>query len=217
MKSSLAAGLAAALVCCANCAAVGSALAGDLTLAKIMADPDWIGTPVQSPFWSADGKSVYYSLKHTGNTILDQHRIALGDGRDRLLTPADAANADAQPVFDRAGKRAAFVRNGDVFVRELGSGQLRQITRSPREHADPQFSADGRLLSFRSGNDWFVHDFGSGLTSPIASVAAQADPHAAPSPDDLRDVQLRTFSTLKRLHDESETARKHADEWRLAD
>jgi dipeptidyl aminopeptidase/acylaminoacyl peptidase len=82
---------------------------------------------------------------------------------------------------------------------------------------DPQFSVDGRLLSFRVGNDWFVHDFSSSLTTPVGAIRAEADPNAAPKPDDLRDMQLRTFSTLKRLHDESEAARVHAEELRAAD
>ena len=56
------------------------------------------------------------------------------------------AGADAPTVFDRAGKRAAFARNGDIFVRDIAGGRLPQITRTPQNEAAPQFSADGRLL-----------------------------------------------------------------------
>lgn len=182
-----------------------------------MADPDWIGAPARDPFWSTDGKSVYYSQKRAGSSISDQHRVSVNDAKDHLLRPADAADADAPAVYDHAGKRAAFVRNGDVFVRELSSGRLQQITRSPEAKSSPQFSADGRKLSFRVGNDWFVHDFDAALTTPLAVVKAEADPNAPPPADDLRDMQLRTFSTLKRLHEESEAAKQHADEVRSAD
>jgi dipeptidyl aminopeptidase/acylaminoacyl peptidase len=207
------------LAVCLAAAALGPSLAasGDLTLEKIMADPDWIGPPVHDPFWSVDGKSVYYSLKEAGSPIVDQHRVSLTDGKDHLLASTDTPGADALATYDRGGKRAAFVRNGDVFVRELASGRLRQITRTPQDEADPQFSADGKLLSFHIGNDWFVHDFDSGLTSPAATMIADVDPHAAPKADDLREMQMRTFSTLKRLREESEAARKHADAWRAAD
>ena len=41
------------------------------------------------------------------------------------------ANADgADPVFDRSHTRAAFVRDGDVFMREVASGRLMQVTRT---------------------------------------------------------------------------------------
>src|SRR5690625_7999766 len=31
-----------------------------LTLKQVMANPDWIGHPVERPYWSADGQSIYY-------------------------------------------------------------------------------------------------------------------------------------------------------------
>jgi dipeptidyl aminopeptidase/acylaminoacyl peptidase len=188
-----------------------------VTLEKIMADPDWIGPAVRDEYWSADSRSVYYSSKRRDSSIVDLHRLDLAGGQDRSVDPKAMSDADGPPVFDGYGKRAAFVRNGDIFVRDLGTGGLRQITRSAQKNTSPQFSADGRLLSFRVDNEWFVHDFERGVTAPAAIVKAEKDPDAAPKADDLRDMQLRTFSTLKRLHDESEAAKKHAEELRKGD
>ena len=188
-----------------------------ITLDKIMSDPDWIGPAVKDAYWSADGRAVYYSAKRIGSPIVDLHRVDLADHKDQIVEPKAMAAADAPAVFDVAGKRAAFARNGDIFVRDLGQGRLTQITRTPEKEAAPQFSADGRLLSFRVNNDWFVHDFDKGLTTPAAVVKTEKDPDAPTKPDDLRDMQMRTFSTLKRLHDESEISKKHAEELRKGD
>jgi dipeptidyl aminopeptidase/acylaminoacyl peptidase len=190
-------------------AAAASAAPPNITLEKIMADPDWIGPPVRDAYWSADARAVYYSLKRSGSPIFDLHRIDLANGKDQIVDAAAMADADAPAVYDRAGKRAAFVRNGDIFVRDLATGRLAQITRTPQARSAPRFSADGKLLSFRSANDWFVHDFGSGVTAAAAIVKAEKDPNAPPKPDDLRDMQLRTFATLKKLHDETEMNRAH--------
>ena len=181
----------------------------DLTLESIMADPDWIGSAVRNPYWSADGRAVYYSLKRLGSPINDLHRIDPKSGRDQVLDAPAMADAEGRAIYDRAGRHAAFVRNGDIFVRDLANGRLTQITRTPQKKSAPQFSLDGRLLSFRVDNDWYVHDFGSGVTAPAAIVRAEKDPNAPPAADDLRDMQLRTFSTLKRLHDEAELTRTH--------
>jgi len=198
-------------------AAAGGAAQPQITLEKIMSDPDWIGTAVKDPYWSSDGHAVYYSAKRSGSPIFDLHRIELAGRKDQVVDPQAMARADGPAVFDRAGKRAAFVRNGDIFVRDMAGGRLRQITRTAQNEAAPQFSADGRLLSFRVDNDWFVHDFDSGITAPAAVVKLEKDPDATPAADDLRDMQLRTFSTLKRLHDESTAAKKFADDMRLGD
>src|SRR5580700_7252375 len=153
-------------------AAAASAAQPSITLEKIMADPDWIGPPVRDAYWSADGRTVYYSLKRSGSPIFDLHRIDPANGKDQIVDAAAMADADAPAVYDRAGKRAAFVRNGDIFVRDL-TGRLTQITRTPQSKSAPRFSADGKLLSFRSGNDWYVHDFGSGVTAAAAIVKAE--------------------------------------------
>jgi dipeptidyl aminopeptidase/acylaminoacyl peptidase len=188
-----------------------------VTLERIMSDPDWIGAAVKDAYWSADGRVVYYSVKRSGSPIVDLHRVDPADGRDQMVEPKAMAGADAPAVFDLGGKHAAFARNGDIFVRDVASGRLTQITRTPEIEAAPQFSADGRLLSFRVNNDWFVHDLGKGLTTPAAVVKTEKDPDAAPKPDDLRDMQMRTFSTLRRLHDESEISKKYAEELRKGD
>ncbi len=192
------------------------AAAGPLTLEQIMADPDWIGPRVEHAYWSVDAKSVYYSTKRAGTHLVDLHRTNLADGKDAIIEGAAAAAADAPAVYSQDGKRAAFVRNGDLFVVELANHRLTQITRSPQAVAAPQFSADGRLLGFRVGNDWFVHDFGSGLTAPAATVKAEKNPDAAPTQSDLRDKQLQIFSTLKKLADDKEAQRRYeAEQLRL--
>jgi dipeptidyl aminopeptidase/acylaminoacyl peptidase len=209
--------MAAGVVNSAGMAAVADAASpAGLTLERIMADPDWIGPPVRDAYWSADGRAVYYSLKRNGSPVVDLHRVDPAGGKDQVVDAAAMADADGPSIFDRAGKRAAFVRNGDVFVRDLGSGRLTQIMRTPQPKRALRFSADGRLLIFRADNEWFAHDFGSGVTAPAAIVKAEKDPNAPPT-DDLRDMQLRVFSTLKRLHDESETTRMHDEAMQRGD
>jgi len=188
-----------------------------LTLDKIMSDPDWIGAAIRDMYWSADGRAVYYSAKRRGSPLVDLHRVDVAGRKDQIVDAQAMADTDAPAVFDGAGRRAAFIRNGDVFVRDLQNGRLRQITRTAQNEAVPRFSADGKLLSFRVDNEWFVHDFAAGVTAPAAILKTEKDPDGPPKSDDLRDMQLHTFATLKRLHDEAEAGKKHAEEMRRGD
>ena len=189
-----------------------------LTLETIMADPAWIAAAPQQPYWSADGRAVYYSAKRKDSAIVDLHRIDLAGGKDSVVDGAAMATSDGvDAVYDLAGTRAAFARNGDIFVRDLRNGALSQITRTTDKESAPQFSGDGRTLSFRAGNDWFVHDLASHVTAPAAVIRAEKDPDAKPADDDLRDFQLRTFSTLSKLKNDKDTRRTHAEELRSTD
>jgi len=207
----------ACLVALLGFAAAPAEAAPSITLEQAMADPDWIGAPVENPYWSVDGHSVYYDLKRNGSPVRDRHRIDLGDGRDAVVDPAAMAGADGgEAVFDRARTRAAFVRNGDVFLRELSSGRLVQVTRTPDEEASPQFSADGRSLQYRVGSAWFRYDIAGAIGGPAAIVKAEKDPEAK-KPDDLGQDQLRWFSTLRKDKADRDARKQHGEEFAKGD
>jgi Tol biopolymer transport system component/dienelactone hydrolase len=167
------------------------------TLEQIMADPDWIGPPVEDPYWSVDGRSVYYKLKRKGSPIRDLYRVDANGGTPVKLDDAQLADADGAAVFDRARDRAAFFRHGDVYVREVTKGATRQVTRNDANKSGLQFSADGTVLSWRQGQDWYAWDAGTGLVSQVATLKTVANPDDR-KPDQMERLQLSLFSTLRR-------------------
>ena len=99
--------------CLALLLASGAAPAPAITLEQAMAHPDWIGPPVEAPYWSADGRSIYYRLKRDGTTVRDLHRIDPDAGTDVVIDPAAMAEADGADIaWDRERRRAVFARNG---------------------------------------------------------------------------------------------------------
>jgi hypothetical protein len=126
-----------------------------LTLQQVMADPDWIGPPVEDAWWAWDGRRVQYARKRDGATIRDTWQQTIDGGAAARVDGAARADLDAaDPVYDTQRARMAFVRNGDVFVRDLRSGALTQVTRSNDDDALPKWSSDGGL-AWRVGNDWY--------------------------------------------------------------
>jgi dipeptidyl aminopeptidase/acylaminoacyl peptidase len=161
-----------------------------------MADPDWIGPPVEDAWWRWDGRAVQYRLKRDGSPVRDTWQVASNGGTPMQLgndTQADRDSADV--VYDRAHHRTAFIRNGDVFLRDLGSGRLQQLTRSEEPDSRPQFGHDGSLV-WRAGNTWYRYD--GHTVAQAADVRAEDDPDAAPKPDLLRERQLALMQTLAR-------------------
>ena len=188
-----------------------------LTLEQVMADPDWIGAPVEDAWWAWDGQRVQYRLKRDDATIRDTWQQSI-DGSAAAVRIDGAGRADldaANPVYDNAHARMAFIRNGDVFVRDLRSGALSQLTRSNEEESLPQWSSDGGL-AWRVENTWYRWDARNG-TRQAAVVRAEKDPDAKPEPDELREHQLRVLDTLR--DDKARRDAEHAQDqaWRTAD
>ena len=187
-----------------------------LTMRQIMADPDWIGPGVEDAWWRWDGRAIDFNLKREGETIRDTYRIGIdGMGAPQRLDGAQRAQLDGEgAVYSQDGRRIAFVRNGDVFVRDLSSGALSQLTRSNARESRPQWSDAGALV-WRQGNDWYRWD--GRIVAQAASPQAADSPGKAPKADDLRDRQLRLIQTLKDEAARREAARKQDEAWRSED
>lgn len=187
-----------------------------LTLDTVMADPDWIGNAVEQAWWSLDGKTALYQRKREGASIRDLWQVPVAGGAPVKVGDAARAGLDAaRPVYDATRTRAAFARNGDIFVRDLRSGALTQLTRTEAQESRPQWSRDGALV-WRAGNDWYRWTTALGVVQ-ASNLQAADDPAKAPPADDLRDRQLRLIETLKTDRDRREAARAQELAWRRAD
>ena len=203
--------LAFALLCTLSAAHA----APRVTLAEAMADPDWIGPPVEQAWWRWDGKAALYTLKRPGATVRDTWQVGLDGAAPAKVDDAARAGLDADgAVLDGRGERSAFVRNGDVFVRDLRSGALAQLTRGSDAAARLQWGSDGALV-WRTGDRWWRWD-GRAIAQAATLLAADA-PGKAPAADDLRDRQLRLIDTLRNDRALRDAARAQGDAWRKAD
>src|SRR5690606_4284358 len=188
-----------------------------LTLDRIMADPSWIGPPVEQAWWSWDGREVYYPLRRGDTRIQDLYAQPVDGGQARLLDGAARGAIDgADPVLDPQRVRMAFVRSGDVFVRDLRSGALLQLTRSEAQEVDPRWGSDGSLV-WRSGHDWFRWNAGDGVVVHAAAPKAEDDPGRPPKADRMREDQLRLVATLRREREQRGALRAQEEQWRRAD
>lgn len=190
-----------------------------ITLDQAMANPDWIGTPVEKAWWAWDSQNLQYTQKRTGSPIRDIFVVGRAGGNTRKVEASEIANQDGENlVFDARHQQALFVRNGDVFLRNLKTGSLLQITRSNETEADARFSADGMAVLYRGDeNQWFRWSLDSHLVEPAALPVAENDPNKAPKTDDLREMQLRLISTLKRIKNDRDELKAKSEADRKAD
>ncbi len=197
---------------------ISAAAAEPLTLEQIMAAPDWIGAPVETPFWALDGSRVLYSQKRADSPIRDMFAITLADGSVHAAEDGERAQLDAAaPVYDAQRQRALFVRNGDLFLRDLRNQALVPLTRSGDVSGVAMFSANGQRALFRRGNDWFAVDLGTRLVETVVQLKAEKDPDADPKPDAMRDLQLELIATLAQRKADKATQREQDKALRAAD
>jgi Tol biopolymer transport system component len=100
------------------------------------------------PTWSADGGQIAYTLGFGNLWVLD-----VNEGRPRFL------NYGFDPAWSPDGRALAFYMdsantlNSDIYVLDLETGSVRNVTGHPANDWEPVWSPDGLTLAFVSSRD----------------------------------------------------------------
>ena len=181
----------------------------EVTLERIMSHPDWIGTPPEDAYWADDGRAVYFERKRTGSEIKDLYRLEL-DGSEPVRVSdeergkVDVAGGDVSE--DRAWK--VYSREGDLYLKDLRTGAIRQLTRTAEQETDPLFLAGDTRVWFRRGASIYLYELPTSLISQPAELRLEKDPaeeEAKKEKTYLEERQLAIFDVVqKRKRDREE-------------
>jgi len=188
-----------------------------LTLEQIMAR-DWIGTSPENPYWADDGSAIYYELRRPGTELHDLYKVPLAGGEPVLVPLAQRGAVDAPDgdiSHDRKWK--AYSRAGDLFLKNLETGAVRQITRTAEPETSPRFLVGDQRITFQRGPTVLIYDLASGLISQPAELRLEKDPADEKNDEFLKAQQLRLFDIVRERKETSDAARAEDRAERLAD
>jgi dipeptidyl aminopeptidase/acylaminoacyl peptidase len=185
-----------------------------VTLEKIMSDPDWIGTPPENPYWADDSRAVYFERKRTGEEVNDLYRLELDASQgsepvrvaDEERGQVDVASGDVSE--DRAWK--VYSRQGDLYLKDLRTGALRQLTRTADPETDPRFLAGDTRISFSRDGSLYIYELPTSLISQPAELRLEKDPEEAEKKEKtlLEEEQLELFEVLRKRKRDREAQRE---------
>jgi len=156
---------------------------------------------------NADGTGVT-QLTTTQVAVLDQFPIAFGkqitfnrfedgsywiyimnaDGTGLTRLPQTAGGV--YPAPSPKGGRIAFSRGGDIYLVDVTTGGLTNLTNSPVSEQDPAYSPSGKQIAFaRSGSDggiFVMNDDGTAVTRITTNTSNAHDTKPRWSPDGKR-------------------------------
>jgi dipeptidyl aminopeptidase/acylaminoacyl peptidase len=189
-------------------------VAAELTLERIMAHPDWLGRAPVGAYWADDGGSVFYERKRAGEEARELFEVGLsGEPARRVEDPERGAISVPGGDWNRERTRKVFEREGDVYLRDLATGELRQLTRTAAPESGPFFLADESRIAFRRGDAFFVRDLASGLEYQPAEVLADKDPAEAEAEEEekagfLARQEARLFEIVRNTEAEERAERE---------
>ena len=157
-----------------------------LTIEKIMRDPKWIGVSPSAVRWSDDSKKVYFNW-NTKNTERDE-LYAITPANTKPVTVSDDERKTIVPAYGEWNKKhtvKVYEKNGDIYLSDLKTGKIEQLTNTTDRESNPSFTGDERKVLFMRGDNLYTITLNGGelvqLTNFIRSGAV-----ATPQPTGRR-------------------------------
>lgn len=172
------------LLLLSGCSSVFAQSLAPLTIEKIMRDPKWMGTSPSNIRWSDDSKKIYFSW-NPENVDRDQLYAITPSDIKPVKVSLDEQRAMVPEFGDWNKKhtKKLFDKNGDIWLSDLATGKIQQLTNTTDFEAGPVFSGNENKVIFRRGDNLYSLNLNSGelmqLTNFVHSAAAAA-PAAAP-------------------------------------
>ncbi|WP_241242370.1 prolyl oligopeptidase family serine peptidase [Thalassotalea sp. G2M2-11] len=141
-----------------------------------MADPDWMGRSPESWYWSDDSQAIFYKQKQLGTPLRDLFSQSISGGEAKQVALADLHKvANRNAVENQAGTKQVYVYEGNVFVKTLASGEVKQLTYTSAVESAAMFLNNGNV-AYRVANKFFEHDVRENKITELASLKLQNAP-----------------------------------------
>ncbi|QTL34818.1 prolyl oligopeptidase family serine peptidase [Pseudoalteromonas viridis] len=151
-----------------------------ITLEQAMAHPDWLGRKPEGAFWSADSQTVLFKQKQVGSKLRDTFSYGEKGLEQIALSNQHQIGAD-DAVYSRDGKQQAYTFSGNIFVKDITTNQVTQLTRSSQKAEQLQFLTNGQL-AYVADNTFYAIDLRSGLTTELAKLITANAPQGVTEP-----------------------------------
>ena len=172
-----------------------------LQMEEIMQGYDFVGHLPGTPFWSEDGRHIYFMWNPDGGPSDSLYQYTL---RTRTIEKLDAAAREAMPprqvTYNANRSQMLYVQHGDLFLRNVQNGHTTQITNTLQQVSSPAFTTNGRAITWVADNNVFLWHRENGQLTQLTDFrqgAARSDSRTSPQEQWLKDQQLDLFEVIR--------------------
>ncbi|MBB6110306.1 Dipeptidyl aminopeptidase/acylaminoacyl peptidase [Mucilaginibacter lappiensis] len=191
------------LLLIANTAGAFAQKLDTLTVEKIMRDPKWVGVSPSNIRWSDDSKKIYFKWNpgHDDADVL--YAIAIGNTNPQKVSIAGQRGLTTDGEWNKSHTQKVFEKNGDLFLADIKSGKVIQLTNTEQREDDPIFNGDEREIIFKQNNNLFALSLNGGqlkqLTNFVRSPEKKKDEEKLNDEQSwLKKQQLELFDIIKK-------------------
>lgn len=172
----------------------------ELTVEKIMRHPKWIGIAPNNAFWGPDNKTVYFYWNPDKALSDSLYAITVDNPIPKKISLAERKYLPSRVCrYNKSNTKMTYEKNGDIFLYDVASKKISQITSTVAQEYGPYFSGDDRKIIFTVGCDAYGWEISTGTLSQLTHFEKGKQPGTAPTSQEkwLNQDQLAHFKVLQ--------------------
>lgn len=189
-----------------------------LTLNQIMANPDWMGVFAKEAYWSDDSQSVLFARQASAAPLRSYYQQSIHQTSAVELALDKLHTADQQfGVLDPTQSHKAYLYQGNIFVKQLSSGKITQLTRQRSAIDGVRYLNNGDIAYWQGDNVFRIHQ-DTGLVEQLAEIKMAKAPEGVKEPSTyLAKQQHRLIKYVALQQDNAKAKAQFKDELQKSD
>jgi len=170
-----------------------------LSVKEIMQGDDFVGHLPSNPQWSLDGQTLYFDwnpVQAQSDSLYSYHL------RSSKTVKTDFETAYALPgsngVYNQDRSLKLYTKRGDIFMLNLKTQLITQITRTEAYESTPHFTENGTKVAYQKGKNLFTWNIATGSTVQLTQIKSKkTDDEKSKKDQWLYEDQLGLFDVLR--------------------
>lgn len=188
-----------------------------LTIEKIMQGDRFTGFSPENPQWSASGSSLYFRWNQDIDSLPSLYVVRMDNIRPQKVSRKERKNLPSfYGTYDHNRSRMVYSKDGDLFLMDIKTGNVIQITSTSANESNPVFDMKDDKILFTSSNNLFSWDINKGTFVQLTDLRTGKEKPEEPPYGNERDKwlyenQMHLFKTLDERKEKREMVQKEAE------
>jgi len=190
----------------------------DLSVEKIMQDPDWIGNFPSSVRWGIHGENIYFNYNPEKNDSDSLYRIPI-DNPEKILKVSVEEQRKIIPErgdFNASMTKKVFTEDGDLILYNMESRNKKELLDLPFNINDPEFLSDNERIVFKAEDNAFIYDLKSGSIQQLTHIKSGANPEksekkSSEKNDWIESENLKLLEVVNQRKEKEESSKEYRE------
>lgn len=186
-----------------------------LTIKAIMQGDDFVGHLPSNVNWSQDGSAIYFDWNPTNATSDSLYHYHLKTTKiNKVAFETEKKLPSSNFNFNKSKNKKVFTKSGDIFITDVLSNTIFQITATKEYESNPYFVKNDTEIAYTKGNDIYTWNIATGATTQITNFTDKKDKEAKKNAKDewLQNDQLALFDVLRERKEKRDERKKILDQ-----